>query len=213
MRLVLLILPFFFSCLSFGQDSLQLDKSNKVLPSTVQVMTIEDSTSSTLKDSIVKKKKQKKKVKRLPTIDTPIVSKVVQTKNIDNTSSNKKVLIIIGLLFVGTIVFLAFPRLSFSSTNEHKTTVSKDNELLSDFLSRITLSRRDYYRNVYLKSEAWKRKRYLVLKRDNWRCVYCGEKATEVHHTRYAKVNIGKEPIDWLVSICRTCHDSKHMTL
>ncbi len=29
--------------------------------------------------------------------------------------------------------------------------------------------RRDYYRNDYLKSEAWKRKRYVVLKRDNWR--------------------------------------------
>jgi hypothetical protein len=27
--------------------------------------------------------------------------------------------------------------------------------------------RRDYYRNVYLKSDAWKRKRYVVLKRDN----------------------------------------------
>ena len=32
--------------------------------------------------------------------------------------------------------------------------------------------RRDYYRNDYLKSDAWQRKRYLVLKRDNWRCVY-----------------------------------------
>lgn len=38
--------------------------------------------------------------------------------------------------------------------------------------------RRDYYRNDYLKSEAWKRKRYVVLKRDNWRCVYCGAKLT-----------------------------------
>ena len=26
----------------------------------------------------------------------------------------------------------------------------------------------DYYQNVYLKSEAWQRKRYVVLKRDNW---------------------------------------------
>ena len=26
--------------------------------------------------------------------------------------------------------------------------------------------RRDYYRNVYLKSDDWKRKRYVVLKRD-----------------------------------------------
>ena len=71
--------------------------------------------------------------------------------------------------------------------------------------------RRDYYRNVYLKSEAWQRKRYVVMKRDNWRCVYCGEKATEVHHKRYAKYNIGKEPIDWLVSICKACHEKQHI--
>jgi len=70
--------------------------------------------------------------------------------------------------------------------------------------------RRDYYRNVYLKSDEWKRKRYVVLKRDNWRCVYCSAKATQVHHKKYAKRNIGKEPIKWLVSICDNCHDKKH---
>ena len=70
--------------------------------------------------------------------------------------------------------------------------------------------RRNYYRNTYLKSDAWKRKRYVVLKRDNWKCVYCGKRATQVHHKRYAKKKIGKEPIKWLVSICKTCHDSLH---
>ena len=63
--------------------------------------------------------------------------------------------------------------------------------------------RRDYYRNDYLNSDAWKRKRYLVLKRDSWRCVYCGAKATQVHHKKYAKTNIGREPIKWLVSVCK----------
>ena len=70
--------------------------------------------------------------------------------------------------------------------------------------------RRDYYRNEYLKSDEWKRKRYVVLKRDNWRCVYCGRRATQVHHKKYAKKNIGKEPIEWLVSICNSCHESIH---
>ena len=70
--------------------------------------------------------------------------------------------------------------------------------------------RRDYYRNVYLKSNAWKRKRYVVLRRDKGRCVYCGAKATQVHHKKYAKYNIGKEPIKWLVSVCDSCHDSLH---
>lgn len=71
--------------------------------------------------------------------------------------------------------------------------------------------RREYYRNDYLKSEAWQRKRYVVLKRDGWRCVYCGAKATQVHHKKYAKYNIGKEPIEWLVSICRSCHEKQHI--
>jgi 5-methylcytosine-specific restriction endonuclease McrA len=71
--------------------------------------------------------------------------------------------------------------------------------------------RRDYYRNVYLKSDAWKKKRYVVLKRDNWRCVYCDDLATEVHHTKYAKYNIGREPIEWLVSVCKSCHDRQHI--
>ena len=62
----------------------------------------------------------------------------------------------------------------------------------------------------YLKSEAWQRKRYVVLKLDNWKCRYCGMKATQVHHLKYAKYNIGKEPIDWLVSVCKTCHDKQH---
>ena len=70
--------------------------------------------------------------------------------------------------------------------------------------------RRDFYRNDYLKSDEWNRKRYVVLKRDNWRCVFCGGKATQVHHKRYAKYNIGKEPIEWLVSVCKSCHDKQH---
>lgn len=70
--------------------------------------------------------------------------------------------------------------------------------------------RKDYYTNVYLKSDEWQRKRYVVLKRDNWRCVYCGAEATQVHHKRYAKINIGKEPIHWLDSVCKTCHENLH---
>lgn len=84
-----------------------------------------------------------------------------------------------------------------------------DNPILDAFI-RSVKSRRGYYRDIYLKSDAWKRKRYVVLRRDNWRCVYCGGRATQVHHTRYAKKNIGREPIEWLVSICKSCHDEKH---
>ena len=69
--------------------------------------------------------------------------------------------------------------------------------------------RKEYYRQ-YLKTDAWKRKRYVVLKRDNWTCQYCGDKATEVHHKKYARRNIGKEPIKWVVSICKNCHQEIH---
>ena len=62
----------------------------------------------------------------------------------------------------------------------------------------------------YLKSDAWKRKRYVVFKRDNWTCQECGAKATQVHHLKYAKYQIGKEPIDLLVSLCSPCHRKKH---
>ena len=71
------------------------------------------------------------------------------------------------------------------------------------------ISRRDRYRE-YLKTDAWQRKRYVVFKRDNWTCQECGAKATEVHHLKYAKYQIGKEPIHWLVSLCSPCHRSKH---
>ncbi len=70
--------------------------------------------------------------------------------------------------------------------------------------------RRKYYRNVYLKSDEWRRKRYVVLRRDDWKCVFCGARATQVHHQKYAKKNIGKEPIKWLVSVCKPCHDKQH---
>jgi len=69
--------------------------------------------------------------------------------------------------------------------------------------------RRDYY-HEYLKSDEWQRKRYIVLRRDNYTCVYCGNKATQVHHLKYAKNRIGKEPIEWLVSVCDECHEKRH---
>ncbi len=70
--------------------------------------------------------------------------------------------------------------------------------------------RRTYYRDIYLNSDDWKRKRALVLKCDRYRCVYCGTRATQVHHKKYARRNIGREPIEWFVSVCMPCHDRQH---
>ena len=69
--------------------------------------------------------------------------------------------------------------------------------------------RTEYYHD-YLNSDDWQRKRALVLKRDNYKCVYCGAPATQVHHRRYAKRNIGREPIEWLISVCSDCHRKVH---
>jgi 5-methylcytosine-specific restriction endonuclease McrA len=93
------------------------------------------------------------------------------------------------LLLIFTIVVWLFKNILFETKRERRT---------------------NYYRNVYLKSDDWQRKRYVVMKRDNWTCVYCGDRATEVHHKRYAKYNIGKEPIEWLVSVCKHCHGEQH---
>jgi 5-methylcytosine-specific restriction endonuclease McrA len=70
------------------------------------------------------------------------------------------------------------------------------------------IARRDYYRE-YLKTDDWQRKRYIVLKRDNWICQKCGAKANQVHHKKYAR-RIGKEPIKWLISVCTPCHNKIH---
>ena len=115
------------------------------------------------------------------------------------------------LLLILAVVILVKSNL-WGSKRNHKShnSYSEDENFLSDTLLRKTKSRRDYYKDVYLKSDAWKRKRYIVLKRDNWRCVYCGARATQVHHKKYAPKNIGKEPIEWLESVCKSCHDSLH---
>jgi hypothetical protein len=80
--------------------------------------------------------------------------------------------------------------------------------ILSWWREKQRIARRDYYRK-YLKTDAWKKKRYVVLKRDNWVCQRCGAKAEQVHHKKYAR-NIGTEPIKWLESICKDCHHKIH---
>jgi hypothetical protein len=100
--------------------------------------------------------------------------------------------------------------LDIRGSREHRPENSPDENFLSDALLRKVKTRRDYYREVYLKSDAWQRKRFVVLKRDNWRCVYCGSPAMQVHHKKYARKNIGKEPIEWLVSVCKSCHEQLH---
>ncbi len=184
---------------------MQIDSTLKTFASTVYENGIEDST--TLQESPLQKKKQRSIVKRVKTNVKPVIIKEDDKLVYTNGHGNR--LIIIGVLIFDILIVFAYFIFTYGANSKDNSFSSKDEEFKSDYSSPILLSRREYYNNVYLKSEAWQQKRYLVLKRDNWRCVYCGGQATQVHHNKYAK-NIGNEPIEWLVSICKDCHDSKH---
>ena len=66
----------------------------------------------------------------------------------------------------------------------------------------------------YMRSDAWKAKRLLVLERDRWQCMTCDcihegrftKADLQVHHRHYR--NLGNEPLEDLVSICPECHDA-----
>ena len=66
--------------------------------------------------------------------------------------------------------------------------------------------------NEYLNSELWQEKRRQVIERDRGVCVKCGSKPVQVHHERYPQFpkKFGDEPIEWLVSLCKPCHDYEH---
>lgn len=64
----------------------------------------------------------------------------------------------------------------------------------------------------YIKSEEWKVKRKEVLERDKFKCRLCGAKGTEynlhVHHNSYD--NLGNEPLEDLITLCKKCHETYH---
>ena len=66
----------------------------------------------------------------------------------------------------------------------------------------------------YLRSGDWKRTRGRVLRRDSGRCVYCGSRATQVHHVKYTSAHrrgdFGRQLLKNMVSICAPCHEKQH---
>ncbi|WP_298901763.1 HNH endonuclease [uncultured Psychroserpens sp.] len=130
-------------------------------------------------------------------------------REIFNLDSDQSLILLLVLIWIVVMTYVVFySGKSTGSKFKPKFKSKSDVEPYSYY--KHTLSRKTYYNEIYLKSEAWQRKRYVVLRRDHWKCVYCGSKATQVHHTRYAKYNIGKEPIEWLESVCRSCHEDLH---
>ena len=61
----------------------------------------------------------------------------------------------------------------------------------------------------YIKSDKWLEKRHRVWRRDGMRCVECGSAMNlQCHHLTYE--NLGDEPLQDLVTLCRSCHREKH---
>jgi hypothetical protein len=79
---------------------------------------------------------------------------------------------------------------------------------ISDEKYEFYLKGKNYYQDVYLKSDEWKRKRIRFLERDNYKCRCCWSKAEAVHHITY--VNIHKENDKDLISVCHLCHEKIH---
>ena len=75
---------------------------------------------------------------------------------------------------------------------------------------------RDRYRED-LNDERWKRKREKILKRDGYKCRWCGSiDDLQVHHKYYNKYPDGSRvrawdyPDDALIVLCRDCHKKYH---
>jgi 5-methylcytosine-specific restriction endonuclease McrA len=61
-----------------------------------------------------------------------------------------------------------------------------------------------------LDPDAYDRLRQLVLKRDGWRCQYCGRASgLEVHHIR-SRSRLGDDAESNLIALCVTCHKAAH---
>jgi 5-methylcytosine-specific restriction endonuclease McrA len=63
--------------------------------------------------------------------------------------------------------------------------------------------------DLYLQSDAWRKKRDAVMERSQGMCEMCWSvPATEVHHLSY--LNVFFEPLTDLAAVCRSCHKDVH---
>jgi 5-methylcytosine-specific restriction endonuclease McrA len=64
-----------------------------------------------------------------------------------------------------------------------------------------------------IKSPKWQKKRLEVLKRDQFRCLMCGDSETElhVHHLYYDRdLKVHEYDMEAYVSLCKPCHAIAH---
>ena len=75
------------------------------------------------------------------------------------------------------------------------------------------------YYEKQLKTKEWRAKREKILKRDGYKCAYCGSKSKlNVHHKYYNLYPNGKHVNAWdypdyaLITLCESCHKKVHET-
>jgi 5-methylcytosine-specific restriction endonuclease McrA len=63
---------------------------------------------------------------------------------------------------------------------------------------------------VRLATRDYEELRERVLRRDGWRCQFCGSRTNlEVHHQEF-RSHSGEDSIDNLITLCSGCHSSLH---
>jgi 5-methylcytosine-specific restriction endonuclease McrA len=63
---------------------------------------------------------------------------------------------------------------------------------------------------IKLDSSAYDRLRQQVLRRDGWRCQFCGAMSNlEVHHKQF-RSHSGSDWEENLMTLCRACHSAMH---
>ena len=97
-----------------------------------------------------------------------------------------------------------------------KTTPRSYSSTLPGF-ERIQRRKQSSYSDL-LNTEEWRNKRLKIIKRDNYRCVYCGRRHAKlhVHHKYYSAYPNGvlvdpwNYPDDALITLCVYCHQRVH---
>ena len=96
-------------------------------------------------------------------------------------------------------------------------TISRSYSTTLPGFERIQQRKSNSYSDL-LNTEEWRNKRLKIIKRDNYRCVYCGRQHAKlhVHHKYYSAYPNGvlvdpwNYPDDALITLCAYCHQRVH---
>jgi len=89
------------------------------------------------------------------------------------------------------------------------TPAKKAAEFLKQQLASSGLTMRQWYRQIYLRSDHWRDLRQTALERAGFKCSSCGcGGSLDVHHERYRSIyNVTQDDLSVL---CRKCHKAEH---